>query len=109
MKKEIKERLDKYKSYLESAYYCDYTRQLTRNDLNELISIYEEHLNSRFTENVNCGICVLNLLKRLGQDYFNYEEPINIEENASTITIEEQTKGQGIKKTKSSNSKKLPA
>ena len=102
MTKEIKNRLEKYKTYLESAYYCDYARQLTRNDLTDLISIYEEHLVTRFTENLNCGVCVLNLLKRLGKDYFNYEEPIKIEENAK-----EYTKGSGVKKTKSTNNKEL--
>ena len=81
MTKEIKQRLDRYNTYLQSAYYCDYTRQLSRNELTDLISIYEEHFSTRFTENLNCGVCVLGLLKRLGQDYFNYEEPIKIEEN----------------------------
>ena len=102
MKKEIKDRLDKYNSYLQSSYYCDYTRQLTRSDLKDIIEIYEEHFNVKFTENLNCGVCVLNLLKRLGKDYFNYEEPIKIEENAK-----EYTKGSGVKKTKSTNNKEL--
>ena len=102
MTKEIKQRLDRYNTYLQSAYYCDYTRQLSRNELTDLISIYEEHFSTRFTENLNCGVCVLGLLKRLGQDYFNYEEPIKIEEN-----VEEYSKRSGIKKTKNTNNKEL--
>lgn len=102
MKNELKHRLEKYNTYLQSAYYCDYTRQLNRNELTDLISIYEEHFSTKFTENLNCGVCVLGLLKRLGQDYFNYVEPIKIEEN-----VEEYSKRSGIKKTKNTNNKEL--
>lgn len=110
MTKEIKQRLDKYVTYLQSAYYCDYSRQLVRGELLELVEIYNEHFNVKFSENLNCGVCVLGLLKRLGKDYFEYVEPIKIEEyneergESSKIEYEEN---KGRTTTKNKNNKKL--
>lgn len=110
MTKEIKERLDQYNSYLQSAYYCDYSRQLVRGELLEIIEIYNEHFNVKFSENLNCGVCVLGLLKRLGKDYFEYVEPINkegeYEKGRESAKIEyEENKGRTT--TKNKNNKKL--
>lgn len=110
MTKDIKQKLDKYSAYLQSAYYANYMRQLVRGELLEIVEIYNEHFNVKFSENLNCGVCVLGLLKRLGKDYFEYVEPINKEENAekrgeSSKTEYEENKGRTT--TKNKNNKKL--
>lgn len=93
MNKELKERLSQLESYLNTAVYCDYIRQISRTDLLILVNAYKEIFGVNFTESLNCGNCVLGLVKRIGIEYFAYVEPEVIKE---PIIITKTTK-KGVK------------
>lgn len=100
MKKEIYEKLKPFETYLSSAYYANYFRQLRRNDQMELRAIYRELFGVEYSDSPNCSACILTLLKKIGKEYFTYKpvEPIKatvedtvVDEIVDTVedTIEE--------------------
>lgn len=97
IEKEIYEKLKPFETYLSSAYYANYFRQLRRNDQMELRVIYREIFGIEYTDSPNCNACILTLLKKIGKEYFTYKpvEPIKatvvdkVEIVETTETIEE--------------------
>lgn len=71
MKKQNYEQLQKYEKQLHSAYIANFAR-LNREQLNDIVSIYEnEYKETVPTSHKNCSHCVLKIVKRLANDYFN--------------------------------------
>lgn len=106
MTQELFLRLKEYETHLFTAYRCNYVRMLDRNTASNLADIYEKlyHQQSRILN--GCGHCVLNNLKRMGQDYFKYKE--NLELNEQVVKEPEPihlTKRKSTDKPKRNNNK----
>lgn len=92
IKKETYEKLKPFETYLSSAYYANYFRQLRRNDQMELRVIYREIFGIEYTDSPNCNACILTLLKKIGKEYFSYKpvEPIKATvEDTVEATVED--------------------
>lgn len=72
MNEELYERMKQYESYFHTAFYSDYTRGVTRSQLEDLISIGAV-LGVR-TSNKSCPKCNFDFIKRLAKIYYDYEK-----------------------------------
>lgn len=71
MTQETFEKLTKYRNYLYTAYYANYTRSLTNFQVEELISIASEI--GIVYRNNHCPKCLLEFLQKLGKAFFEYK------------------------------------
>lgn len=63
--------LAKYELNMQTALYSNYVRAMSAKAVEEVRAIYEDLIGQPFRVTSNCGACVLDLLKRVGQIYFS--------------------------------------
>lgn len=73
----MKEILEKYESYFNTAIKAEYIRGLTSKQINELHTIYQEIFKKKLN-NLTCNSCVFNMVKDLGIYYY---EQLKTEDN----------------------------
>ena len=84
MTNETYNRLKKFERTLTTAYRANYVISLSYRDSDELTSIYNEtYHQSKKTS--RCTKCLLEVAKRLGKDYFDYQAKIE------AVTLNEET------------------
>lgn len=73
MKKENKEVFERHITQLKTAYYEDWSRNVTLGELEALKNAYEEESGVVYQGNpsLSCGHCQLSLLQTIGRWYFN--------------------------------------
>ncbi|MBQ3414532.1 MAG: hypothetical protein IJH39_04125 [Clostridia bacterium] len=76
MTKEIYEELKEYEQPLGNAYKANYVRMLNNSVAGNLARIYEELYNQKSRILNGCGHCVLTDLKRMGKDFFEFQEAL---------------------------------
>lgn len=59
--------LFKYEREMSNAIHNDFVRA---SNLNEIIDVYNRHYKDTIKKNTTCGGCILNMLKRIGNEYF---------------------------------------
>lgn len=69
----MKEVLEKYESYFNTAVKAQYIRGLTSKQVAELHTIYQELFKKKLN-NLNCNSCVFNMVKDLGIYYFENKD-----------------------------------
>lgn len=80
-------RLQQFENHLFTAYKCNYVRMLDRNTAGNLAEVYEQLYNQKSRILNGCGHCVLTDLKRMGEDYFNYQENIKVVTQPEPIDV----------------------
>lgn len=99
--KEIFEQLKPYKLHLGTAYKANYYRGILGNEIKELDKLYQKMFNQPSKLINGCSHCILNDLKRIGEEYFKFEAKQE-EENTSTPTPTKVVE-QPIKKSRTNN------
>nr|DAV91394.1 MAG TPA: hypothetical protein [Bacteriophage sp.] len=97
--KEQYEYLSKFDNRFKCAVRANYCRNIQKEDTERMRAIYEELIEQPYKMNINCGTCVLNLIKRLGVYYFEYVEKLKTieDEGANKEESRETEKGRGRK------------
>lgn len=62
--------LKQYEDNLRKATYHGYARNLTRMDIDKIVSIYVRTTSIPVHVNYSCGVCQLQILQRVGEIYF---------------------------------------
>ncbi len=106
MTKEQYERLEKFEAELRYAVRMNFM-SMTNGKFAELTMIYKDlygqELNKR---QMGCSTCRLNALKRLGKDYFAYQQELAEKEKAERLNVEEP-KSEEPKKKKAGRPRKI--
>lgn len=79
-KEQIRE-LAEYESYFESATVANYVRNIPGDKLSKLKEIWETASGEKVKEKLTCGVCLLNFMKRMGQNYYKDKKLINQKKN----------------------------
>lgn len=87
------ESLKKYEKHLRTATYAKYYVGLDTNNINNLIEIHNELYPGQKLNHTACNSCILNMLQKMGKDYFKYQE---MENNKKTVATEDKP----VKKTR---------
>ena len=80
-KEQIKE-LAPYESYFESATIANYVRNIPGDKLATIKEIWEKASGEKVKEKLTCGVCLLNFIKRVGQNYYQDKKLVNQRKNA---------------------------
>lgn len=80
-------RLQQFENHLFTAYKCNYVRMLDRNTAGNLAEVYEQLYNQKSRILNGCGHCVLTDLRKMGEDYFNYQENIKVVTQPEPIDV----------------------
>ena len=88
-KEQIKE-LAEYESYFESATVANYVRNIPGDKLSKLKEIWETASGEKVKEKLTCDVCLLNFMKRMGQNYYKDKKLINQKRNGRKKTEPEQ-------------------
>ena len=83
--------LNKYHKFLYTSFYSDYCSLLLGKDLDVLLGIYKELFNSNYNLCRHCSSSVLNMMKRIAKEYFDYGENLQIQ-NRRTDTDRKRKK-----------------
>ena len=76
MTQEIFERLNKFEKVLSNAVRCDFVR-VSSLDFCEIAGIYAQLFGVELTQRQkNCNTCRLNALKKVGEEYFAYQQEL---------------------------------
>lgn len=75
-KEQIK-RLQPYEEYFESATVANYVRNIPQDKLNTIKATWEEASGEKIKEKMSCGVCLLNFIKRVGQNYYKDKKENN--------------------------------
>lgn len=75
-KKQI-ETLAPYEEYFESATIANYVRNIPGDKLQVIKQTWEEASGEKVREKLTCGACLLNFMKRVGQNYYKDKKLIN--------------------------------
>lgn len=107
MTKEQYERLQKFEAELRYAVRMNFM-SMTNGKFAELVMIYKDvygqELNKR---QIGCSTCRLNALKRLGKDYFAYQQELAEKEKAERLEKAEEPKVEEPKKKKAGRPRKI--
>ena len=95
MTQEQYEQLKKYEQQLTTAYKLDYLRNLGQTAVNDLDLIYQGLFGHASKLKSGCPACVMQEVKKLAKEYFEFVPPKQEEEET-----EEQTDNKKRKKTK---------
>lgn len=79
MNEELIKELAKYETYFSTAIKADYIRCLSAKDKNYLIDVYTQL--GKKIGNKNCNGCVLNMVKYIGTEYYNYKNNLISKKN----------------------------
>lgn len=107
--KDIYDKLVEYEHPLGTAYKANYVRALSTKALIDLDNIYQEMFNQKSRIRNGCGHCVLQDLRVMGKEYFDYKENLEQVENETEpvdVTIsesEDKPKRKGRKVTNKDN------
>ena len=74
--KEIYDKLVEYEHPLGTAYKANYVRALSSKALIDLDNLYQEMFNQKSRIRNGCGHCVLQDLRVMGKEYFDYKEQL---------------------------------
>lgn len=74
-KKQI-ETLAPYEEYFETATVANYIRNIPGDKLAIIKSTWEEASGEVVRERLTCGVCLLNFMKRVGQNYYKDKKTI---------------------------------
>jgi hypothetical protein len=88
-KKQI-ETLAPYESYFESATIANYVRNIPADKIATIKEIWEKASGEKVKEKLTCGACLLNFMKRVGQNYYKDKRLINQKKNAKKKKEPEQ-------------------
>lgn len=88
-KKQI-EALAPYESYFESATIANYVRNIPADKIAIIKDIWEKASGEKVKERLTCGACLLNFMKRVGQNYYKDKREINKKKNAKKKKEPEQ-------------------
>lgn len=75
--KEQIEALQPYEEYFVSATVANYVRNIPGDKLAKIKSTWETASGEKVKEKLTCGACLLNFIKRVGQNYFKDKEANN--------------------------------
>lgn len=74
MKNDIYLKLNPIEKQLKSVLLSNYAR-LSANEFDEFCSVYKQHYGEELSRSErNCNVCRLKALKRIANDYFQYQE-----------------------------------
>jgi hypothetical protein len=73
--------LEPYEGHLTRGYYGKYVYALRRNEFNKMYDVYKS-LGYERDLDYSCSSCVLKLVTKLGELYFNYKKAIEEKQNA---------------------------
>lgn len=88
-KKQI-ETLAPYEEYFETATVANYIRNIPGDKLAIIKSTWEEASGEVVREKLTCGACLLNFMKRVGQNYYKDKKLIYQKKNGRKKTEPEQ-------------------
>ena len=88
-KKQI-ETLAPYEEYFETATVANYIRNIPSDKLAIIKSTWEEASGEVVREKLTCGACLLNFMKRVGQNYYKDKKLIYQKKNAKKKKEPEQ-------------------
>ncbi len=69
--------LQPYEEYFESATVANYVRNIPGDKITAIKTIWEEASGEKVKEKLTCGACLLNFIKRVGQNYYKDKGTIN--------------------------------
>ncbi len=69
--------LEPYEEYFESATIANYVRNIPADKMQAIKEIWEKASGEKVKEKLTCGACLLNFMKRVGQNYYNDKKTIN--------------------------------
>lgn len=112
MKKENIEYLKKFESNFNTAIKSNYTRAIPSNDKIRMQQIIKEETGENFPLSLNCGMCTLKLIRKVGELYFKtlkecveLEPTLNINELENKDTNTEHKDGKSGRKGKKQGKK----
>ena len=81
------------------AVNANYTRLISKTDLEIMLKLYKAWNGKDYTGSMSCSSCVLRLVRECGQKYFEYKDK-NIKEDGDTeiegkIIKKDKAKGRG--------------
>ena len=79
-KKQI-ETLAPFESYFESATIANYVRNIPGDKISIIKQTWEEASGEKVKDKISCGACLLNFMKRVGQNYYKDKKLINQKKN----------------------------
>lgn len=79
-KKQI-EALAPYESYFESAVIANYVRNIPADKISVIKNIWETASGEKVKEKLTCGACLLNFMKRVGQNYYKDKKILKQKKN----------------------------
>lgn len=107
MKKDNIEYLQKFESNFNTAIKSNFTRAIPSNDKIRMQQILKEETGENFPLSLNCGLCTLKLIKKVGELYFNsikvakeLETTLSINELENKVANMEQNDGKSDKQSK---------
>ena len=68
--------LEPYEEYFESATIANYVRNIPGEKITTIKEIWEKASGEQVREKLTCGACLLNFMKRVGQNYYNDKKTI---------------------------------
>lgn len=96
------ERLEKYRKTFETAIHSGFARNVGSIALKEIEEVYDEAYGSHYSYNSGCSICVLQFLKRVGEQFLKesekYKKQDNQEANTNDSPVVEKTNKKTRKK-----------
>lgn len=82
--------LQPYEEYFESATIANYVRNIPGEKIAIIKQTWEEASGEKVKEKLTCGACLLNFMKRVGQNYYKDKKLINQKKNGRKKTEPEQ-------------------
>lgn len=82
--------LQPYEEYFESATIANYVRNIPGEKISIIKQTWEEASGEKVKEKLTCGACLLNFMKRVGQNYYKDKKLINQKRNGRKKTEPEQ-------------------
>lgn len=79
-KKQI-ETLAPFESYFESATIANYVRNIPGDKISIIKQTWEEASGEKVKEKLTCGACMLNFMKRVGQNYYKDKRELTKKKN----------------------------
>lgn len=91
--KEQLQELAPFEEYFASATIANYVRNIPGDKITKIKSIWETASGEKVREKLTCGACLLNFIKRVGQNYYKDKEA-NTKRNAKKTKKPKQSNEQ---------------
>lgn len=69
--------LQPYEEYFESATIANYVRNIPSDKIQIIKDTWEKASGEKVKEKLTCGACLLNFMKRVGQNYYKDKKEMN--------------------------------